>query len=158
MAEVSSGSGAASLRALLNQGLIRNDAPGADAIESIRRKIAEAAAQTIVARPRLDLAQDVSSQDESDGGEWSAETPDSHGYLPNASTFAGDLAASRASDARPVTAGIADEARPAHAVNGDQRATSLRSHLVWQEDQFDDGDDGIYSPILRVTRRADANL
>ncbi|MGI6851837.1 hypothetical protein [Mesorhizobium sp. 1B3] len=158
MAEVSSGSGAASLRALLNQGLIRTEAPGVDALEGMRRKIAEAATQTIVARSRLDPAQNIVSQDESDGEEWSAETQGSHGYLPNASTFAGDVAASPASDARPMTAGIADETRPAHAVNGDQRATSLRSHLVWQEDQFDDGDDGIYSPILRVTRRADANL
>lgn len=157
MAEVSSGAGTARLHALLTQGLIRAEAPSVDALEDMRRKIAETATQTVVARPLLDPAQHVVFQDES-AREWSVEAQGSHGYLPNASTLAGDPGALPASDAGHMTARIADEPRAAHAVNGDQRATSLRSHLVWQEDQFDDGDDGIYSPILRVTRRANANL
>lgn len=158
MADVSTGAGAATLRALLNQGLIRTETPSIDTLEGMRRSIGEAAAQTIVARPRLGPAQDVVMRDEPDGKEWSAEAQGSHGYLPNASTtLTGDHVSTPASDTGQP-AGSGDQAKPAHAINGDQRATSLRSHLVWQEDQFDDGDDGIYSPILKVTRRASANL
>ncbi|HWK67353.1 MAG TPA: hypothetical protein VNS34_20700 [Rhizobiaceae bacterium] len=157
MADISSGAGAATLRALLNQGLIRAEMPGADPLEDMRRKIAEVGTQTVIARPRLDPPQDVVLQGETDREEWRAEAEGSHGYLPNASTLSGDRAATPAPDAAQLGK-IADETRSAHVVNGDQRATSVRSHLVWQEDQFDDGEDGIYSPILRVTRRANANL
>lgn len=146
MADVSSSAGAARLHALLNQSHIA-ETPGAPG----------AAARSMVELPRLDTARDVVSLAELDGEEWGAEAQGSHGYLPNAGTITG-LAAVPASDVGQIQAEIADTARPALAVNSDQRATSLRSHIVWQEDQFDDGDDGIYSPILKVTRRASANL
>jgi hypothetical protein len=157
MAEVSSGAGTAMLRALLNQGLIRAEASGADAVEGMRRKSAEVAGQTIVAGLRLDGAQEVALPNESDRKEWNGGAGGSYGYLPNATTLAA-ASGKPTSDVAPATAGNDDGARPAHAINGDQRATSLRSHLAWQEDQIDDGDEGIYSPILKVTRRANANL
>lgn len=144
MADISSSATTAGLWALLNQGLPRVEMAGVPAATDATSKVASLAPSV----PDLALPADA------DWRLWDGELESGYGYLPNAST----LGLSHAPSFDPLQLPVAEDGeKPAHAINGDQRATTLRTHLAVQEDRPDD-DDGIYSPVLRVTRRDSANM
>lgn len=151
MADVSSSATTAGLWALLNHGLPRGETAGVPAATG--RDNVDAALDG-VSLPRLDSAQDLALPADADWRLWDGEPGSGYGYLPNASTLS--LRHAPSFDALQLLA-AEDGEKAAHAINGDQRATTLRTHLAVQEDRTDD-DDGIYSPVLRVTRRDSANM
>lgn len=156
MANVSYGAGREGMRAFRQAGASRGETLDVQLLGSAAGKAVEAAPLKAMASPGLDALPDIAWQGGAGWEAWDAEPDREYGYLPNATTLA-SVPAKRANETALVPNAGADNTKPAHAINGDQRATSLRSHLAWQEEHVDD-DDGIYSPVLKVTRRASANL
>lgn len=151
MADVSSSATTAGLWALLNPGLPRVETVGVSAPAS--RDSIDATPSAVV-QVDLDTVHDVALPEDADWRLWDGEPESGYGYLPNASTLG--LRHAPSLDALQLLV-AEDGEKAAHAINGDQRATTLRTHLAVQEDRPDD-DDGIYSPVLRVTRRDSANM